>query len=188
MPDMGEDTDQGDNRTQTRRYTVSEAAMILDISVEAVRGRIKRDSIAHEREGDRVYVLLEGEAYDQSQDGTTGRDQGEDQSNARTRPDEIVEVLTDQVEHLREQLAEEREARRRADTIIAQLAQANAEQARTIRAIEAPDSPREAQHAGQEAPGPGPEGSSTPDSEATGEGNSGRRGLWRSFARRIFGA
>ncbi len=78
---------------------------------------------------------------------------------------------------LREQLAEEREARRRADTIIAQLAQSNEEQARTIRAI---DSPRAAQNTGQETPGPGPEGSHTPDS---GEGNSGRRGLWR----RIFG-
>jgi hypothetical protein len=37
---------------------------------------------------------------------------------------------------MREQLAEEREARRRADTILAQLSAANAEQARTIRAIE----------------------------------------------------
>jgi len=42
---------------------------------------------------------------------------------------------------LREQLAEEREARRRADTIIAQLARANEEQARTIRELEAPSEP-----------------------------------------------
>ncbi len=85
---------------------------------------------------------------------------------------------------LREQLAEEREARRRADTIIAQLAQSNEEQARTIRAI---DSPRDEQNEGQETPGPGPEGPHTPGEAKPGEGNSGRRGLWRSFARRIFG-
>ena len=35
-------------------------------------------------------------------------------------------------------MEEEREARRRADTILAQLSAANAEQARTIRALEAP--------------------------------------------------
>jgi hypothetical protein len=54
------------------------------------------------------------------------------------------------VEHLREQLAEEREARRRADTIIAQLSQATAEQARTIRALEAPGSPQAEQPRGSD--------------------------------------
>jgi hypothetical protein len=39
---------------------------------------------------------------------------------------------------MREQLAEEREARRRADTIIAQLSQANAALARRVPEIEAP--------------------------------------------------
>jgi hypothetical protein len=42
---------------------------------------------------------------------------------------------------LRACAAEEREARRRADTIIAQLARANEEQARTIRELEAPSEP-----------------------------------------------
>jgi hypothetical protein len=42
---------------------------------------------------------------------------------------------------MEEQLAEEREARPRADTIIAQLARANEEQARTIRELEAPSEP-----------------------------------------------
>jgi hypothetical protein len=49
--------------------------------------------------------------------------------------------LRARVEDLREQLAEEREARQRADTIIAQLARANEEQARTIRELEAPSEP-----------------------------------------------
>jgi excisionase family DNA binding protein len=162
------------------RLTTDQAADRLGISVDAVRGRIKRGTLEHEREGNKVYVLLEGEAYDQS---TTSSDESTDQA----RPAKLVEVLTDQVEHLREQLAEEREARRRADTIIAQLAQSNEEQARTIRAIEAPNSEaaRDEQNEGQETPGPGPEGSHTPDEAKPGEGTieRPRRGLWR----RIFG-
>jgi excisionase family DNA binding protein len=154
------------------RLTTDQAADRLGISVDAVRGRIKRGTLKHEREGNKVYVLL---GADQS---TTSSDQSTDQP----RPARLVEVLTDQVEHLREQLAEEREARRRADTIIAQLAQSNEEQARTIRAI---DSPRDEQNEGQETPGPGPEGSHAPDEAKPGEGNieRPRRGLWR----RIFG-
>jgi excisionase family DNA binding protein len=166
------------------RLTTDQAADRLGISVDAVRGRIKRGTLEHEREGNKVYVLL---GTDHSGATTTSSDESTDQSSDQARPDELVEVLTDQVEHLREQLAEEREARRRADTIIAQLAQSNEEQARTIRAIEAPDSPRDEQNEGQETPGPGPEGSHTPESEATGEGNIERGGTHRGLWRRIFG-
>jgi excisionase family DNA binding protein len=165
------------------RLTTDQAADRLGISVDAVRGRIKRGTLEHEREGNKVYVLLEGDQSTTSSDeSTTNRDQSGNQSTDQTRPDELVEVLTDQVVHLREQLAEEREARRRADTIIAQLAQSNEEQARTIRAI---DSPRAEQNEGQEGQGPGPQRSTTPESEATREGDIERpqRSLWR----RIFG-
>lgn len=58
---------------------------------------------------------------------------------------ELIDELRAHVEDLRGQLAEEREARRRADTIIAQLARANEEQAQTIRAIE-PASTRSTEH------------------------------------------
>jgi hypothetical protein len=99
--------------------------------VDAIRSRIKRDSIGHVREGGRVYVVL---GDDQ---GTTSTDQGGDQGSARLSAQAaLVEGLRDQVTYMRRQLAEEREARRRADTILAQLSAANAEQARTIRAIE----------------------------------------------------
>ena len=53
---------------------------------------------------------------------------------------------------MREQLAEEREARRRADTIMAQLSQANAEQACTIRALEGPRDEPQAHEASSEEP------------------------------------
>lgn len=109
-----------------QRLTVQEAAEVLELTVDAVRKRVERGTIEHEKDqSGRVWILL-------------------DADRTLTGPrHELVETLRDQVAHLREQLAEEREARRRADTIIAQLSQTAAEQARTIRALEAPESPPE---------------------------------------------
>ena len=77
-----------------------------------------------------MYVLPGGDQ------GTTSPHQGGDRSSAQT---ELIEALLDRVTHMREQLAEEREARRRADTILARLSRADAEQRRArIRALEAP--------------------------------------------------
>ncbi len=47
--------------------------------------------------------------------------------------------MQDQIDYLRDQLAEEREARRRADTIIAQLTQANATLAGRVPELESPE-------------------------------------------------
>jgi hypothetical protein len=58
-----------------------------------------------------------------------------------TAQDTRLDDFREQITYLRQQLDEEREARRRADTIIAQLARANEEQARTIRELEAPSEP-----------------------------------------------
>ncbi len=157
-----------------RRLTPRQAADQLGVSVEAVRGRIKRGTIAHERDGYRVFVNLDA---DQT---ATDHDQGSDQSTDQARPVELVEVLRDQLSYIREQLEQEREARRRADAIIAQLAQSNEEQARTIRAIEAPGSPQDAQHEGQETTGPGPEGPATPDPGEV-DIERPRRGWWHRF-------
>ena len=61
----------------------------------------------------------------------------------------LVEDLREQVRYLRSTLSEEREARRRADTIIAQLTRANAALTQRIPELEAPagerppDTPRE---------------------------------------------
>jgi phage shock protein A len=68
---------------------------------------------------------------------------GEDRT--RTERDQsldsdLVDELRDRVAYLERQVEEEREARRRADTILAQLSQANTELSRTIRAIETPAS------------------------------------------------
>jgi hypothetical protein len=135
MPDasrpVGDLTD--DQMRKRLRVPVQEAAHLLGISHEAVRSRLYRGTLDKETGPDgTVYVRLHADQLRHDDDQTT------DQSQPNT---ELVGELRARVEDLREQLAEEREARRRADTIIAQLARANEEQARTIRVLEPPSEP-----------------------------------------------
>ena len=94
-----------DNRTgDERRTTVSEAAEILGISAEAVRGRIRRGTIPVEREGGTVYVLIEGTTRHRTtgdQSRTTG-----DQPSDRT--DLLIAELQDRVRSLEEANRENR--------------------------------------------------------------------------------
>jgi DNA-binding Lrp family transcriptional regulator len=173
------------------RLKVAEAAGELGISAEAVRSRVKRGTLRSIKEGGTVYVLLPAPVEDDQT--TTGRDQADaptepehdradDQTSTRLDlREELVESLLDQVAYMREQLAEEREARRRADTIIAQLTQANAEQARTIRELE--PSPIPEPRDVPETTSEGEPGTETP-ADDTGEPR-GRSG--RSWWRRFFG-
>jgi hypothetical protein len=91
------------------------------------------------KEGPTVYVVLNDGTSEANQSTNTDEPYG-----VRSDQSELVESLLEQLAYMREQLAEEREARRRADTIMAQLSQANAEQARTIRALEPPQDTQEA--------------------------------------------
>lgn len=95
------------------RLTYAAAASALGISTDAVRMRVRRGTLPSERDGGRVFVILDADEI------PTGHDQSE-----------LVAVL-------REQLAEEREARRRADTIILNLTQANATLASRVPALQA---------------------------------------------------
>ncbi len=174
---MGEDRSQ----TSRQRVTVAEASEILGVTVEAVRGRIKRGKLEHERDSGTVYVLLDA---DQSNDQpSTGQQPADDQSRPDARG-ELEDELRDRIRFLERMLEQEQEARteerRRHDTIIAQLSAANAEQARTIRAIEAPaaeEEPPEAAEAVEE-----PE-ASEPRSGTLGAQEGARRPWWR----RVFG-
>jgi hypothetical protein len=133
---MGKDQSQ----TGRRRLTVAEASEALGVTVEAIRGRIKRGTLEHERDSGTVYVLLDADHP------PTGHRPADDQTSDQARPDEgedMVGELRDRIRYLERQVEEERESRRRADTILAQLSAANAEQARTIRALEAPQAPPE---------------------------------------------
>ena len=125
---------------------MAEASEVLGVTVEAVRGRIKRGTLQHERDSGTVYVLL---GTDQT---STGYQPADDQATDQTRPDTLADELRNRIHYLERQVEEEREARRRADTILAQLSAANAEQARTIRALEAPQEASDAPETVEEAP------------------------------------
>jgi hypothetical protein len=120
MEEQRPDADQTTGRRRVRvrqRVSVQEAADILGVTVEAVRGRIKRGKLEAEREEDgSVYVFLEGEPRTGGDQSTTS----DNQSATRQQPDtdrladqsELVKSLLDQVSYMREQLAAEREANR----------------------------------------------------------------------------
>ncbi len=140
---MGEDRD-----TAQDGVTIQEAAHRLGVKEDAIRKRIQRGSMRHEKAADgRVYVWVDT-THDTAQDAKrVSQDAYQD-----TTQDDRLEDLREQIAYLRRQLAEERDARRRADMILAQLSQANAEQARTIRAIEAPQEASEASEPAEEVP------------------------------------
>jgi excisionase family DNA binding protein len=182
---MGENRDTAQDAAQDR-VTIQEAARRLGVKEDAIRKRIQRGSMRHEKAEDgRVYVWV-----DAAQDTTQDDPEPSQDKYRDTAQDERIEDLREQVAYLRRQLDEEREARRRADTILVQLSAANAEQARTIRAIEAPQEDAEAEDVQtvEEAPGAPepatkePEGPS-PRSNTEGPQPDAQRSWWR----RVFG-
>ena len=125
----------GEDRTPPiRRTTVAEAAEILRISAEAVRGRVRRGTLPVEREGGTVYVLLEGTPEDR----TTGDQSRTTDDQPDDRTDLLIAELQDRVRSLEEA---NRENRR----IIAALTS-------RIPAIEAPPDEREEPETVEEEP------------------------------------
>jgi hypothetical protein len=117
-----------------RWVDLREAAGLLGTSTEAVRKRAARGSLRSDRRDGRVLVWVD-----------EGRTEGG--REAQVEREALTEAKDQAIRILEEQLREEREARRRADTIIAQLTQANAALAQRIPELEAPqerspDAPR----------------------------------------------
>ncbi len=145
---------------RTNRVTVADAAQLLGLSAEAVRMRIKRGTLASEKVGGTVYVLLE------SNQTRTNTDQTSDQTTGQTHvltadQTALVNALQAEVQFLREELQRREEVHteenRRKDTIIAQLTQ-------RIPELEAPAEPRESPVEGPEAAA---EGGRHPQSQET---------------------
>ena len=111
-------------RMAGRWVDVGEPARELNISTDAVRKRITSGSLHSKREDGSVRVWLD--------DGGTeaGREAQVDREALIEAKDHAIRILEDQ-------LREEREARRRADTIIVQLTQANAALAQRVPELEA---------------------------------------------------
>jgi hypothetical protein len=113
---VGEGRRSGEDQPTTdessgRRLSVPEAAEALGISGDAIRSRIKRGTLATVREGGRVFVVLGGS----------------DRPNAQAQPtsvpseDRLYQEMQARIRYLESQVEEEREARRRADTLLARL-------------------------------------------------------------------
>jgi hypothetical protein len=165
-----------------RWVDVGEAARELDISSDAVRKLISRGSLRSDRHG--ILVWLDERGTEAGREVQVDRDAL------------VVEDLRIQVHYLREVLNEERDARRRADTIIAQLTQANAALAQRVPELQAPQEPRGASETaaageGRAAAesrlvsGMAQEGSTRPPDTAEWPA---RGSLLRPWWRRVFGA
>src|SRR5829696_3239066 len=102
--------------------TVAEAARALGISESAVRKRVKRGRLEHERTPNgRLIVYLNSAATSE-----TDRDQILDESHD-TRTERYIRGLEDRVEHLQNELDQDREANRENRAIIAALEERIAE-------------------------------------------------------------
>ena len=115
------------------RVTVQEAAQRLGISQDAVRQRIRRGSMRHDKDDKgRVYVYL-----DPTNTRTTPvHDAPRDTVYDASRSNELVTELRNRIQFLENELTDRKEESRRKDHIIAALTQ-------RIPELEPPSEPRE---------------------------------------------
>ena len=145
------------------RVTIQEAARRLGVSEGAVRKRVTRNTLPHDKDPDgRVYVYLDERT-------TRGVDDGQD-GGVDPNGSALISRLEGEVEFLRDQV-------RRQQEIIAQ-------QAVTMRQLSAPpEEATEAPDTAEEAP----EGSSEPRSGAGGAQEAAQGPERRPWWRRVFG-
>jgi len=156
-------------RDREQRLTLAEASEVLGISKDAVRMRVRRDSLRSEKgEDGRVYVFVNATMHETA--NPTGDDVLRDVPSFATG--ELVEVLRAQVEDLRGRLDRETEANRENRRIIAGLIE-------RVPELEAPSQePRESDLSAS-----GEERTSTPGRDRPGPEAPASRPWWR----RIFG-
>jgi hypothetical protein len=151
----------------TARVSVQAAADRLGTTVDAIRKRVQRDTIAYEKDTDgRVWILLEADRtrHDNDQDATGHRQD--------TERGALISAKDETIATLREQLQAERQAHAEARRIIAGLVE-------RIPAIEAPQEATESPETVEEEPE-----RAGPHSDAPGGQESVQRPWWR----RIFGS
>jgi hypothetical protein len=133
---VGEDRT-GSTGADRRRLTVPQAAEALGVTVDAVRGRIRRRKLESEQHAGTVYVWLDAPEEGDSRGPTSTSHRPSDD------PSERIEDFREQVAYLREQLQAERQAHAEARRIIAGLVE-------RIPAIEAPSEARESPQTAEE--------------------------------------
>ncbi len=148
------------------RATVHEAAYALGVSVDAIRKRIQRGTIPHERHEDgRVYVLLDKASTAQDVSSTpssTIQDDDQQDRPVRSGTEELVDSLREQITFLRRELE-------RKDAILLRMTE-------RIPELEATSAPSEL----RDAPEKAPEGVNRGGGDAAQE-HSQRRSWWRRF-------
>jgi hypothetical protein len=152
--------------------TVYEAADLMGLTVDAIRKRIQRGTIPHERREDgRVYVLLDRGALREAVEAAGNvPDEAQGERPVHYRTGELVESLRDQVEFLRRELE-------RKDAILLRMAERLPE-LEPAREPQGPTEPvSEVEEGAVGAPEEAPEG---PSGEEAGPER-------RSWARRFFG-
>ena len=159
---MGEDRT-GATGADRRRLTVPQAAEALGVTVDAVRGRIRRGKLNSEQHAGTVYVWLDAPEEDDSRGpSSTSHRPSDDQS-------ERIEVFREQVASLREQLQAERQAHAEARRLLMAALE------RIPPQLEAPQEARESPETPSDA---------GPNTEASPETGGERRGFWS----RLFGS
>jgi len=143
------------------KLTVPEAAARLGMSENALRKRIQRGTIEHDKDEDgRVFVYLSPETSptmtDQADDQATGQATNQVDDRAGDQP-RLIERLENEVEYLRREVEDWKDESRRKDAIIMTMAQ-------RIPELEAPTEeaspePRESPETGSDlSPGVDPQG------------------------------
>ncbi len=161
-----------DDQTSTgQRYTVHEAALLLGLSIDAVRKRAERGSLKREKDptDGTVYILLD------TDHPASGQETRQQPDGDETPTSHLVDSLKDQVDYLRRELDVRNEELRRKDHLLAAALE-------RIPAIEEASStePRDAPDTGPDLkPGVDPQGD-----DAGPEAGVSRRSWWR----RVFGA
>ena len=143
------------NQTADRRVTVAQAALLLGLSEDAVRSRLKRGTLSKEKDADgTVFVVLDGGRPTTNSDRPTTNgdrpttDQTTDQS-ALALMQAHLDSLGEQLTYIRDQLDQEREANRENRRIIAGLVQ-------RVPELEPPRNGRETATAGPDREEPRP--------------------------------
>jgi hypothetical protein len=152
--------------SSTTRVSAQEAAEHLGTTVDAIRKRVQRGTIAHEKDPDgRVWILLDADR--------TKRDTDQDATGQRQdrEPTALISAKDETIATLREQLQAERQAHAEARRIIAGLVE-------RIPAIEAPNEASDTPETVEEEP------ERTEPHSATGEA---QEGAQRPWWRRVFG-
>src|SRR5919202_1699440 len=114
---------QPDQTQASRRYTVHEAALLLGLSVDAVRKRAERGRLKKEKAADgTVYILLDA-PFETSQHPPTAvhglRHGGTAGDETATSQDALLASLQDQIRYLRRELDVRNEELRRKDHLLA---------------------------------------------------------------------